>query len=263
MTHTVVSRSRHSLNHEHILQSFGYFLSKDCIILVLEYAPGGNLFEIMHDSDDDKLSLNVAQTFVRQVTSALAYLESQHVAHRDIKSENIVVTDESTAKLIDFGYAVYAPPSNDVRTTFCGTPECMPPEMLTRNGKGGYVAGYVDPWALGVLAYELVVGRSPFYLTRSEKRRIASEKGYPEAYLVTLDRIRMYTSLELPPDCDEAFFDFCSSLIKVKPHCRMSATEALQHEWLCTVGTTWEQSCRGRENSPGRHVAKRAKVVAV
>lgn len=253
----------HSLSHEHILQSFGYFPSTDCVTLVLEYAPLGNLYELLRNADDDKLSLDIAQNFVGQVTSALAYLESQHVAHRDIKSENIVLTSESTVKLCDFGYAVTAPPPNDIRTTFCGTPEFVPPEMLTLpSSEREYAAGYVDRWALGVLAYELVMGRSPFYLEKCEEEKIASVYGYKEKYRAIFVGIRKYTALKRPAGCDETLFEFCSLLMQRKPHCRMGAKDALKHAWLCGTSSCKESSRRAGERS-SRRATKRAKTQVV
>jgi len=255
-----------SLSHENILQSFGYFRTEECINLVLEYAAHGNLFELKDRSVDEKLPLDLAQHFVRQVTSALAYLESQHVAHRDVKSENVVLfaaasLSEATAKLCDFGYAVRAPPNNDIRKSLCGTPEFMPPEMLLHERK--YMAGYVDRWALGVLAYELVMGKSPFYLEPCEKKRIAREHGYKKKYQAIFVGIRNFSLLERPEDCDERLFDFCSALMQRDPQRRMSATEALEHPWLCAADISREQESRGRKSSTSRRATKRVKVQEV
>ena len=109
---------------------------------------------------DKKVPLSQAQVLIRQVASALSHLESQHVAHRDVKSENVLVTEQHVGghvvvKLCDFGYAVTYTQDDDMHTTMCGTPEFIPPEMITDSD---YSARFVDPWALGALSYELVMG---------------------------------------------------------------------------------------------------------
>ena len=240
------------------MQSFGYFRTRDCVTLVLEYARYGSLPAYMEDFVDGKLTLEVATRYMRQVTSAVAYLDSQHVAHRDIKPENVVLTSESTAKLCDFGYAVSSPSDNDKRTTFCGTPEYIPPEMVAvPSCEREYVARYVDAWALGVFAYELVMGQSPFYLSHREKKRIADAKGYEKTYYAIFDAIETFDSLDRPTDCDETFYDFCSALMQRDPRRRMSAADALEHSWLRKRS---ESSRRGHGTS--HRERKRAKTQA-
>jgi serine/threonine protein kinase len=176
------------LRHEHILQSFGYFQCPKSVALVLDYAKYGNLSEYKRKEENETLSIHKTVHFLRQIVSALPYLESRHIAHRDIKPENIVRTTVSTAKLCDFGFSIHSPPS-EMRTTLRGTPEFVSPEMLTTPIE--YAACCVeDSWALGVLTYELVHGNTPFFVEKSEKDRIAAEKGYAADYQVNFDRIR-------------------------------------------------------------------------
>lgn len=209
--------------------------------------------------------MDLAQHFVRQVACALSYLESQHIAHRDVKPENLVLTAEYTVKLADFGYAIRAapPPNGNVRSTFCGTPEFVPPEMVTLpSNTRKYYARHVDPWALGVLAYELVIGQSPFYVEECEKKRIAKKKGYEETYQVILDGIREFSSLERPEECkDDTFFDFCRGLVQLEARRRMSATEALEHAWLACCEDT--STSIGAPTQTTERTAKRAKIEEV
>lgn len=87
--------------------------------------------------------------------SAVAYLHDLEVAHRDIKPENIVLSN-GVAKLCDFGWSTR---TTDRRTTYCGTFDYAPPEIL----EGKDYDHTVDLWSLGVLAYELLTGKLPFY----------------------------------------------------------------------------------------------------
>ena len=89
-----------------------------------------------------------------------------HVIHRDIKPENVLLGASGQAKLADFGWAVHAPPPHHRRTTMCGTPEYLAPEMIADRPYDKSV----DVWALGVLAYELLTGRYPFKRRQSGLR---------------------------------------------------------------------------------------------
>ena len=91
---------------------------------------------------------------LEQLLQGLAYLHANNVIHRDIKPENILVS-LNTLKIADFGWAVV---SSGRRNTFCGTLDYLSPEML----KGDLHDSKVDIWATGVLAFELVVGKTPF-----------------------------------------------------------------------------------------------------
>jgi aurora kinase, other len=99
-----------------------------------------------------------ASYHVRCVASAIRYLHDRNVIHRDIKPENVLYDGNGVPKLADFGWAVHAPKKHSRRMTLCGTPEYLAPEVVT--GKGHEFG--VDVWALGIMAYELIVGCSPF-----------------------------------------------------------------------------------------------------
>lgn len=231
---TLSTRSFCSLNHERIVKCFGYFERKESITLVLEYAAHGNLRAYMKDCKDEKIPIAQVQCLIRQVTSALSHLESRYVAHRDVKSENVLITKHDgrnlEVKLCDFGYATKYTLDDDMQRTMVGTPEFIPPEMIL---DAEYMARHVDPWALGVLAYELALGRSPFYVATREMKQIAKERYYEKSYHVIYDLIVNFTVLERPCECEnDEFFEFVRCLLQLEPFDRWSATEALGHSWL-------------------------------
>ncbi|ORZ12656.1 kinase-like domain-containing protein [Absidia repens] len=142
------------LRHPHILRMYGYFQDNKHIYLVLDCASHGSLYQQLEQHG--RFTEPLASEFIYQMTDAVSYLHNLGVIHRDIKPENILVDKNDRLKLSDFGWAVHD--RRPRRKTFCGTLDYLPPEMIenrTHNAK-------VDVWALGVLAYELLVGHPPF-----------------------------------------------------------------------------------------------------
>ncbi|CEF60084.1 Protein kinase domain and Serine/threonine-/dual specificity protein kinase, catalytic domain and Protein kinase-like domain-containing protein [Strongyloides ratti] len=145
-----------ALQHPNIIQIYEVFENKDKIILVMEYACGGELYDYV--SKNGSLPEHEARRIFRQITSAVLYCHKHKVAHRDLKLENILLDTDNNAKIADFGLSNYF---DDKRllTTFCGSPLYASPEII--NGTP-YKGPEVDCWSLGILLYTLVYGSMPF-----------------------------------------------------------------------------------------------------
>ena len=113
---------------------------------------GGTLFE--HLNKVGHLGVKEAVDFLRDVIEGLMYLHERSIAHRDIKPENIVI-NSGMAKLCDLGWSAFV---ESARTTFCGTLDYAPPEIIERKTYDWSV----DIWSIGILTYELFIGRAPF-----------------------------------------------------------------------------------------------------
>ncbi|NXG38709.1 MELK kinase, partial [Dromaius novaehollandiae] len=143
-----------SLSHQHVCQLYHVIETSKKIFLVLEYCPGGELFDYIISKD--RLSEEEARVFFRQIVSAIAYVHSQGYAHRDLKPENLLIDGEHNLKLTDFGLC--AKPKGGLEyhlNTCCGSPAYAAPELI--QGKA-YIGSEADIWSMGVLLYALLCG---------------------------------------------------------------------------------------------------------
>ncbi|KAG9353107.1 hypothetical protein JZ751_017683 [Albula glossodonta] len=145
-----------SLNHPHIITIYEVFENKHKIVIVMEYASQGDLYDYI--CERQKLSEREARHFFRQIVSAVHYCHQNGIVHRDLKLENILLDGQGNVKIADFGLSnLYR--GDEYLQTFCGSPLYASPEIV--NGRP-YKGPEVDSWSLGVLLYTLVHGAMPF-----------------------------------------------------------------------------------------------------
>uniref|UniRef100_A0AAQ4NRD2 non-specific serine/threonine protein kinase n=1 Tax=Gasterosteus aculeatus aculeatus TaxID=481459 RepID=A0AAQ4NRD2_GASAC len=133
------------------------FQTNDRLCFVMEYANGGELF--FHLSRERVFTEDRARFYGAEIVSALEYLHSSDVVYRDLKLENLMLDKDGHIKITDFGLCKEGITPDATMKTFCGTPEYLAPEVLEDNDYGRAV----DWWGLGVVMYEMMCGRLPFY----------------------------------------------------------------------------------------------------
>lgn len=145
------------LQHASIIRVLDVFENQGFFQLVMEkHGSGLDLFAFIdrHPNLDEPLASHV----FRQLVSAVGYLHAKSIVHRDIKDENVVIAEDFSVKLIDFGSAAYVE-SGRLFYTFCGTIEYCAPEVLMGNP---YRGPELEMWSLGVTLYTLIFEENPF-----------------------------------------------------------------------------------------------------
>jgi len=151
------ARTAAALSHPHIIPIFAVKQGQHIMYFVMKYVQGRPLDAVIHDVGP--LPIPMVQTILAQVGDALGYAHRHGVIHRDIKSANIMIDEEGSAVVTDFGIAkVQEAQGLTVTGVTVGTPAYMSPEQCATCE----VSGASDQYSLGVVAYEMITGRLPF-----------------------------------------------------------------------------------------------------
>lgn len=156
----------HTLTENRVLQTTSHpflislkysFQTADRLCFVMEYVNGGELF--FHLSRERVFGEDKTRFYGAEILLALEYLHEQGIIYRDLKLENLLLDKDGHIKIADFGLCKEDILFGKTTKTFCGTPEYLAPEVLDDSDYGRAV----DWWGLGVVMYEMMCGRLPFY----------------------------------------------------------------------------------------------------
>ncbi|NXT09377.1 STK36 kinase, partial [Prunella fulvescens] len=197
------------LHHPNIIQMLDSFETAKEVVVVTDYAEG-ELFQILED--DRSLPENQVQTIAAQLISALYYLHSHRILHRDMKPQNILLGKDGVVKLCDFGFARAMSIHTMVLTSIKGTPLYMSPELVEERPYDHTA----DLWSVGCILYELFVGTPPFY-TNSIFQLVS---------LIIKDPVKW------PVTMSPVFKSFLQGLLMKDPHERLSWPELLSHPFI-------------------------------
>ncbi|XP_028850731.1 caM kinase-like vesicle-associated, like isoform X2 [Denticeps clupeoides] len=216
------------VNHPNILQLIDAFETRKEFYIIQELATGGDVFDWILDQGN--YTERDASNVIRQVLEAVAYLHSLNIVHRNLKLENLMYyTENNHNKVVlrDFYLSKF---ENGSITEPCGTPEYLAPEVVARHRYGRPV----DCWAVGVIMYILLSGNPPFYDETEEEntdlhnriifcRIVAGEFEFDSPYW---------------DDISPAAKELVCRLMEVDPMLRITAQDALWHEWIAGNGAS-------------------------
>lgn len=307
--HILRERAVHlQMEHPLVAKLYGTFQDDDCLYLVLEYLPGGELWSLVYLHHEDKEETNIGKAVIRPsklvkddgdelrpatsinegnstsgqssmartleanslytlrshhgglkeehaifylgcILSALEYLHDQRLLYRDLKLENLVLDEEGYLKLLDFGFAkLDAQRSEDTddsseqnqnlrNNTLCGSMDYMAPEVLLRQSHDQRV----DIWSFGIIMYELLLGKTPFY---HENPRELGRR-------ITHDKVEFLNEFE--EDCPLAC-DLINQLLVKNPDERLSCVGKIkQHGFFSRVFSSpddWQRLLRRECTAP-------------
>jgi serine/threonine protein kinase len=198
-----------TLNHENIILMLDAFETEREFCVVTEYAQG-ELFDILQH--DKALPEEQVRIIAQQLVGALHYLHSHRIIHRDMKPQNILIGARGRVKLCDFGFARAMSSNTIVLTSIKGTPLYMSPELVQEQPYDETA----DLWSLGVILYELLVGRPPFYTTS----------------IYSLIQHIVKNPVKYPPDISPIFRSFLQGLLRKDPKERLSWPDLLHHPFI-------------------------------
>uniref|UniRef100_A0A8C9M3L0 non-specific serine/threonine protein kinase n=1 Tax=Panthera tigris altaica TaxID=74533 RepID=A0A8C9M3L0_PANTA len=221
------------VEHANIIKVVDVFENQEFFQLVMEkHGSGLDLFAFIdrHPGLDEPLASYIFRQVSRLLVSAVAYLRSKSIIHRDIKDENIVIAEDFTIKLIDFGSAAYLEKGR-LFHTFCGTIEYCAPEVLLGNP---YVRGpELEMWSLGVTLYTLIFEENPFCELEETMEAVI----HPP-YLVSEDLMNLL-----------------SGLLQPIPEQRTTLEKLVTDPWVTQpvnlADYTWDEVCRVNKPESG------------
>jgi aurora kinase len=205
----------YKIRHPNIVRLYTHFEDETNCYIALEYMKKGNLYSYTQSMPNKVLDAATTAHFVVDLISSLYYLHNMNppIIHRDIKPENLLVGNNGQLKLTDFGGSNYLEGGN-VRYTTCGTQIYHSPEMLLKKGYDTRV----DIWAIGILIFELMVGRPPF---KSDGQH-------------SMEDNIVHLRINWPSTMNLLAKNLVSKLLKLEPDQRLTLKEILEHQFILT-----------------------------
>lgn len=203
--------------HHNLIKCHAAYRMEDALFIVMELADAGSLTDVLYYLNDRRTHLNEPEIayVCREVLAGLASLHGIKRIHRDIKSDNTLVTRDGHVKIADFGFAAQLTTKENKRNTVIGTPFWMAPEVC----RGHDYDAKVDVWSTGVLAIECAEGAPPLlHETQMKAMFIIATEGPPK--------------LKHPAEWTHDFHDFIAKCTTIDPAERATAAEMLKHPFL-------------------------------
>lgn len=204
-----------ALNHNNIVNLREVLSSKTKLYIVMDLVRGGELFEQIERKGE--LDEKLARKYFQQLIDGIDYCHRRGVCHRDLKPENLLVDENGTLKITDFGVSSMkgGVSGSDLLYTACGTPYYCAPEIIN-GAEDGYSGVKIDAWSCGIILYLLLTGTLPF---QNEDMTQLYEQ---------INRCKVDYPSWMPAEAK----DLISKLLEKDPDKRYSLELVKQHSWF-------------------------------
>ncbi|XP_036050643.1 misshapen-like kinase 1 isoform X11 [Onychomys torridus] len=262
-------------HHRNIATYYGAFIKKsppgndDQLWLVMEFCGAGSVTDLVKNTKGNALKEDCIAYICREILRGLAHLHAHKVIHRDIKGQNVLLTENAEVKLVDFGVSAQLDRTVGRRNTFIGTPYWMAPEVIACDENPDATYDYrSDIWSLGITAIEMAEGAPPlcdmhpmralFLIPRNPPPRLKSKK-WSKKFTDFIDTCLIKTYLSRPPTEQLLKFPFIRDQpterqvrIQLKDHIDRSRKkrgekEETEYEYS---GSEEEEDSHGEEGEP-------------
>ena len=224
----------YKIHHPNVVKLFGHFEDNNYCYFIMEYISKGNIYGLIPQDKKKRLSTQIVASLIKDVISAVYFLHNMEppIIHRDIKPENVLLAEGMVAKLTDFGWSNYMQ-EDEKRTTVCGTPIYLAPEIIKEQGHDERV----DIWCIGVLLFELITANVPFQGNDIE----------------TLKNNILRLKIAWPRDINLDAKNLIMKILKLDPNARISLSDMLSHPFITKYFPNASQSLIKPDNN-SKHI---------
>ncbi|CAH8439731.1 unnamed protein product [Schistosoma haematobium] len=218
-------------NHRNIASYYGAFIKKssprDHLWLAMEYCGAGSVADLIKSTRTKSLKEDWIAYICREILRGLMHLHANRVIHRDIKGQNVLLTDNAEVKLVDFGVSAQLDKTFGKRNTFIGTPYWMAPEVIhcEQDSSCTYDARS-DIWSLGITALEMAEGRPPLCEMHPMRALFLIMRNSPPRLKQSPNGSRHWTP---------RFHDFVNKCLTKDFHKRPNTSELFRHEFITNL----------------------------
>jgi serine/threonine protein kinase len=214
--------------HPNIIQLFEVFQDNMFVYQVMEFADCGSLYSFASRYPQSCADPNLVSGVAKGLMNAIQHLHNLNIIHRDLKPENVLVMSDGTIRVADFGWAAFgrldASNNRGRRNTLCGTIDYLCPEMVT----GSPYGGEVDMWCVGVMVFECLTGKTPFFADSETDTMKSIQTGTYNLEAIS-EAVRIHAdSAELLKHAT----DFVRRILVSVPETRLTTSDAHEHPFV-------------------------------